>query len=135
MQVEMSSVTSMMHTLRQELTLLKTQGTSALPERVSKIIAIKDEEVLGARQSVTSILQRQTESQRTITELQANQRSLERKKQEAESLSKEWEDRFKDLEKCTTTPGTTLLDQERGPQGSMLRHLLRYKCISPCQII
>ena len=50
------------------MSTLETQG-SALPERVSKILAGNEEEIREGKQSVATLLQRQTGTQRYLSEL------------------------------------------------------------------
>ena len=85
------SQTAELQSLRHQLSLLQAQGSSTLPERVSKILADKEEEVREGKQSVATLLQRQAETQRYVSELRSESH-------EFQMGAKEWQDRYKDLQ-------------------------------------
>ena len=76
--------------MRNRLSILEAQGTS-LPERVSKILADKEEEIREGKLSVAKMFQRQAEEQSYVSELRAENAEFKTK-------AKEWQERYKDLE-------------------------------------
>ena len=91
MNTRFDSQTAEMQALRHRLILLGVQGSGALPERVSKLLAEKNKEVQEGQQSVAALLQRQAESQRYISDLR-NEHA------EVQMRAKEWQDKYNDLE-------------------------------------
>ena len=69
LQSKVDSQSPELTTLRHRLNALEAQGSVTLPERVSKLLSDREEEVREARGSVTALIQKQTESHKVISEL------------------------------------------------------------------